>query len=266
MNQTTYKPVLSIQVYHTYFKDGMMRGLQFVPVSSSSIQFQQAGIVIKQTKNGFQLFARTDIELASLLAELQNNHGITVFSFDITIQDPIFYNYTDLPLVGSVSFAFSSEDPRNKTEGAQTILHPSLHEGEATNQLGELHIAFDDLLALATNDAPASFAIAFDARPTQWCYYFLNASSHPLDGLEIANDAGIKFSDPVATDIENGDQALLMKSNVLIPLSDYGKYKFSFLNNGTIIIGYLPSPDASKINIAESDGVKWATSSIYIYL
>ncbi|HPE84214.1 MAG TPA: hypothetical protein PLV43_10900 [Aequorivita sp.] len=41
-----------------------------------------------------------------------------------------------------------------------TILHPRLYEGKATSQFGELHIAFDAILALATNDAPANFGNA----------------------------------------------------------------------------------------------------------
>ncbi|MEH6763081.1 MAG: hypothetical protein V7655_01170 [Aequorivita antarctica] len=266
MNQITYKPICSVQVFHSYFEDTLMRGLNFTPAGHFKEIIGQMGIVLKQTANGFQLFAPTDETVSSYLTQLNNTFGITAFDFDITVQDPLFYNYTDLPLDRMVSLSFSSADTQNETVGNQTILHPSLNERENSNLLGKLHIAFDDILALATNDAPIPFVISFTVRTTQWYYYFINTNSQPLDGLRIASDAGIQFSDPIDAVLPNGTKALLMTSNVLIPLSNYGKYRFNLLNNDKIIIKGLPTASPSQIGIDKSDGSQWATSSMYVYI
>lgn len=266
MNQTTYKSICSVQVFHSYFEDTLMRDIKFAPAGHFKEIIGQMGIVLKQTANGFQIFAPTDETVSSYLTELSNTFGITAFDLDITVQYPLFYNYTDLPLDRMVSLSFSSADTQNETVGNRTILRPSLNEREDSNLLGKLHIAFEDILAIANNDAPAAFAISFNARATQWCYYIVNRSSLPMNNLHIYSDADIQFSSPYDSVLPNGTKALLMTSNVLIPLSNYGKYRFNLLNNDKIIFKGLPNASPNQIGIDKSDGVQWATSSIYVYL
>lgn len=265
MNQTTYKSILYIQSFHNYFNDGILSGLEFVPAASLRPVFGQLGIFFKETTNGFRLFAPTEVAVASLLAEIQNTHGITAFDFDIKeTNDPFFINYTDLPLNRNPLLVFSSADPKNETIGDQTVLHPSFHEKENASLLGQLHIAFDDMLALLTNDAPVPFAISLKARATQWNYYFVFGNSQPLDVLRIFSDTGIQFSAPVDAFIANGKKAHLMTSNVLIPLSEYSKHNFELKFDGNTI--NLPTASAHLIEIVENDGAKWATSPIYVHI
>ncbi len=264
MNQTTYKPICSLQVFHSYFEDTLMRGLNFAPAGHFKEIIGQLGIVLRQTANGFQLFAPTDEAITSFLAQLSNTHGTTSFDFDITNQDPLFYNYTDLPLGRMVSLSFSSADTQNETVGNQTTFHPSLNESEDTNFFGKLHIAIDDIMALATHDAAVSFAISFTARATQWRYYFINHTSLPMNNPHIVNDADIQFSGPYDSVLPNGEIAQLMTSTVLIPLSNFRKYDFELKFDDITI--KLPIASSDRIEIVERDGAQWATSSIYVYL
>ena len=114
MNQTTYKPILSIQVFNTYFKNAIIRGLQFVQTSSLNAVLKQVGIFIHFIANGIQLFAAAEMSVAYLLAKIQNTQGITAFNFNITVLDPYFYNYTDVPLNRNVSLVFPVHSPRIK--------------------------------------------------------------------------------------------------------------------------------------------------------
>ncbi len=262
MNQTTYKSICSVQVFHSYFEDTLMRAIEFTPTGHFKEIIGQLGIVLRLTENGFQLFSPTEETITSFLAQLSNTHGITAFDFDITINDPKFYNYTDLPIGRIVSF--SSADPQNETIGDQTVLHPSLHEREDTNLLGNLHIAIDDILSLASNDAPITFAISFSARATQWCYYIINDSLLPVDNLHIVSDADIQFSDPIEVVMPNEAKALLMTSNVLIPLSNSRKYDFELKFDETTIP--LPIAGSDRIYMVERDGAQWAVSKLYIYI
>jgi hypothetical protein len=242
----------------------MLRAIQCNPVGDFKEIIQRSGMVLRQSENGFQLYAPTDESISSYLEQLSNTYGITAFHFDITVEDYEFYNYTNLPLDRAVSFSFSSADPQNNTHGALTNLHPSLEEVGDNNQLGKLHIAFSDMFVLTTIDAPVAFAISFTQRATQWHYYLIISNLLDLYNLRIVNDDGFTFDVPTDAVLPNGGKALLITSNVLIPLNDYNKYNLELIFDEQRI--KLPNASAAQIGMFEIEGAQWATSDIYVYL
>ncbi len=49
MNQTTYKPICSVQVFHSYFEDTLMRAIEFTPTGHFKEIIGQMGIVLRLT-------------------------------------------------------------------------------------------------------------------------------------------------------------------------------------------------------------------------
>jgi len=86
----TFSHLLTIQLKHRYFRDGLFRPIEFNFNEDTSKLINDLGIIIKPFIGGFNLLA-TDPEL------LDSVPDIKPLQFHIFCKDPLYINYTQLP-------------------------------------------------------------------------------------------------------------------------------------------------------------------------
>ena len=265
--QTNYNVLFSIQVFHSYFKNSTGSFLQVSPDSSTKTLLQAYGLVFRAGNSGFDMYANAHETGIDLLEQLYLSSGINSFNFDITTHDPMFHNYTELPLGFQGLLSYSSDDGSNQLENENTtLLHTRMVDAQNERKLGTLKIRFDDIKKQLNSNVQAHYTIRFAARSTLWQYYVVNQSDLNLEGMRIKSLAGIQFDGPVAVSVPNGQKAFLFTSKTFIPLSEYAMYKFDLITDAGLIISVLPTPGPANLSFTVVNGVKKACSPVYLYL
>lgn len=267
MNPSNYILILSVSISHSYFHEKIDSSLKFQPSALSKALMSRFRIVFRQSKNGLELYGPAGESIEVILEAISHATEITSFDFDFNSSDPNFYVYTELPIDWAGQLVYSSDNELNRTENEHIILYPSFIERQNETRLGQLRIEFIDLLRLSNTGNPASFHISFNSRSTQWQYYIINKGPISSDTIYINNDADIQFDGPVTVTLQNGEEASLFTSKILIPLSDVPKHIFNLINNGgEIILRGLPQPNKQQISISENTGNTIVSSPMYVYI
>ena len=270
MINSNFKSVFTIQVWHSYFSDGVCKGLQFIPSELTKELVKRYGFLNRKTVNGFEWYANSTTPLLDYLNSITKATGQTCFEFDIVTNSQLFYTYTDIAQNWKGQFLYSSKQTVPNKEKNTLQLTPTLKEGNTT-VLGKLTLFFDDLTA-SENSKPAPYSIQFDARATQWQYYIINRSTKAENNLEIKGKTDITFSTPQEVSIASGEQALLFTSLSPITLQEKPIYKFNLVSTNStntklsnkIIYKGLPNPDPRNVAIVQN--INQLASPMYVYI
>lgn len=90
--QIPYRNIFNIKLKHAYYKREVPRDLALVPFRGTSTLLRSLGIRIKQTQGTLAFFA------AQHSAEQLKNIKDKRFSFQLDNSNPIFINFTDIPV------------------------------------------------------------------------------------------------------------------------------------------------------------------------
>jgi hypothetical protein len=279
MIENKFNIVFSMQVLHSYFKEGICNSLLFTPAPATEKLIKRYGFKIRQKINGFDFYTNASSSITDFLTHIQQTTGDTFFEFEIHNTNPNFNIFTELPVnwMGQIQY---DTHTRVATTGAIIQLQAIFESKNAPPPFGNLKIQFDNLLALQTSNQLSQFEIQYHARATQWQYYIINTSAIPLENPMVKGKSDIQFVGPTNITIQTGQEALLFSSGEqFIPMSEIPTYKFDLINtinsqtttiknattSKTIFKG-LPNPNPGRIGTVEVNGEKKVTSPMYVYV
>jgi hypothetical protein len=281
MIQSNLQIAFTVSVLHSYFEEGVCNCLQFKPGAVTQALLKRFGFGIRNRVNGFDFYVNTRDTLGAFLNYISSSMHQDFFDFDIVTNNSNFTYFTSLPVnwVGQLVYDSNAAANTSAVNGLQ--LAESLTPPASPACLGKLTLWFDDILKLNTDKGAAQFIISYNARATQWQYFFINKSAVQLNNPAITGKTNIVFEGPENVTIKSGQQAILFSSgNQLIPLSQVPRYKFDLVNNPLssagdtagkrpapkIILKGLPNPDAGRIGRVSIDQTSQLSSPMYVYL
>jgi hypothetical protein len=106
-----YLKLFSVTCKHEYYADGLTRDLAIIPTPETQKRLQQLGLLVKHMNGGFHLFYSSREGEQHVLEKLIKPE---TFSFTIQNQNPLFYNFTAIPFIGSNAEALKSYHFRNR--------------------------------------------------------------------------------------------------------------------------------------------------------
>lgn len=278
--RTNYIPVLTLDVFHSYFERDICSCIQFIPDKDTTGLFKRFGFITRSRINGFGLYSNTSRPLQELFGYMASATGISFFDFDM-ITGPDFNLITEVSPDWNGQYSFDSSDNANRVEAGVTRLHAVLSEFNDGSPAGKLRIHYNDIIPHTGQADHAQFSIRFQARATQWKYYVINKSAIKLNDPVIKERTGIALQRPENVTTQDGQQALLFSSgDQLLALSDKPRLKFDLFTGSTagdkrssqkqaaakVIFKGLPCPDPSRIESCVIEGKKQLSSPMYVYI
>lgn len=276
MNSSNYKALFKISITHSYFANGVCRGLSFTPGSLTVQLLNRFTLKYRPVPDGFEWYADTKASAESFLKGLTQASGEFYFEFDMEAVES-FYSYTVMPGEGMQPLLYSSRKAKPQENGVN-LLTPETVAGTG-RIFGKLVIFFSDIIKLADKGLPAKFEIAFSAKQTQWQYYIINRSAIVVDNPAITGKPAVRFTGPAGVTSPSGEQAMLFTSgNTLLPLSEKPVYSFNLVsasgNNSQagdkpperIIYRGLPNPVPGHTGHAIGDDPGVLSSPMFVYI
>lgn len=279
MMETNYKPLLKVDVLHTYFQNGVCDKLRFSLTASDRSLQKRFGFLMRHQPNGFELYFNSRNEPGAMFDYISGKTGNHAFEFDIVNTDTYFSCFTELPAAWLGQLEYDSSVPLNREEQGRVILSPGFPTNDFIPRAGKIILHFNDILRLQKENGSAHFRIMFYARATQWQYYIINKSAIHFANLQISGNKDIEFGEPQKVKIQSGEEALLFSSgSALLPLSDVPKFRFNLINNVSVATGTdkrpvskiickgLPNPSPRQTETVSINGVKHLSSPMYVYV
>ena len=147
--QTSYAPLFKLSLHHDYFPAGNCPALSIVPTPETSRLMQQLGIRMVERDFGTEGFYADGAPAGGQLLQLD---APVQLSFSLRSKDPLFLNYTELPLLPYQKqthyftnlFASGSSETFLASGETTVPLRPATFT-ERANQPGEDISLFDEL-------------------------------------------------------------------------------------------------------------------------
>jgi hypothetical protein len=276
--KTNYNMFFELTAVHKYYESGKCECLTFEADPETTRLFKRYKLGMSMVAGHFRLynFGRS---LTDLLGSLTSISSRGYFEIDIVCNDPLFYNFTELPIGWAGSIEYNTADTSVPAANGPTQLNPTLAPRQQVNYAGKILINFTDLASL---QAAPQFYIDFTPRATQWQYYVINQSTVELSAPVIEDKQKNTFEGPQHVVTETGQPAMFFSSGeLLLPLSNWPQYKFNLLNRlppksqgastaGTtarVVFKGLPNPD--PVNVGQAilvNNRQQLSSPMYVYL
>ncbi|MBS0032287.1 hypothetical protein ACTJJ0_33760 [Chitinophaga sp. 22321] len=270
-----YEILTTIRYRHDFFQSSPWQGISLrVPVAAGK-QLLDADLVLKQQQTGCTLLYNTlgagKRDRADIL---QDNITLT---FEVVLNDPLFYNYTGIRAEHISSRCFVFGNAGRNTSG---MLHRQAYADVADLQAvdtppGVAAKPFGVLSLELNASLQENYEIRFPAQSTYWCYFLMSGQLSSLAHPVILDTNGVPcFSAPVLTTMPDMQQVPVLISNQPIPLSDRTTNFLKLADQypdekdkHKVIISPLPTPDPGRISAA---GRAWHTidktySEIFLY-
>ena len=269
MDTAGYQQIASINIHHSYFADGLCRGISFHPDENTSVLLQRLGFFFRSSKNGFGLYADA-ARLSKDIQAIEKNKPVWGhLHFEAAFQDPHFFRFTDLPNSSGENVLYVSQSPTSLPNNRIARLSVSFSAENDQAGKGALVIELTELLQYRSENGNAIFDFHFTAKSTQWNYVILNKEMLASSHLRIA-DHTFTFPRPLLVSLPNGKNAFLFSSGShRIAFADTTKNFFSLFDDGgqqtKTIIGHLPVADpGNQSTLPGVNGADPDASFIYI--
>ncbi|MEP5341087.1 MAG: hypothetical protein ABJL44_10845 [Algibacter sp.] len=274
MIKSSFSEIFSLEVLHSYYQGDICKGLSYNPILTSEDLMKRFSFKQRLTDTGFSFYTNSD-SIAQLLNYITHTTGETSFEFEVTTEDPHFYQFTDLPINQIGIIKYNSGSISSVSETNEIVLKSEFVPVLETNILFNITINFEDLIALNNKQDMTYYQIQFEARSTQWKYYILNNSAQFFGQLSINGTSEINFEGPEDVMLQNGENALLFSSgDALLALSEIPKYSFNLIsttkksdaNRSKIIFKGLPNPNPNTLEIVTDKATPLVASLMYVYI
>ena len=266
---SSYKKILAVNVYHTFYKDGLCKDVIYQPTAKTKNIFDRYGLKLKNSTTGFDLYLPSNLVLHSFLEYISRATPQTSFNFEIVTNTPQFYEFTNWPVNKDGYYFCSSSNVQMKEESKEFV--KVFKPQNSSKIVSEIEVRFQDF----KETSKAIFSLQFESRITEWNYLIVNQSNRYFEKLQIEGSTQIKFSDPETIILENGEKAISFVSNSSeIALHEIPQYKFNLTgiisNNGVkrtqIIYKGLPTPNLSIIKLIKEGKKNTVRSLMYVYI
>ena len=253
---SSFSKLVSVNLYHSYYKDNLLRDIEVVVDQETNTLLQSYGILIRAIDNGFSLIAKKEVKF-----EDDSFSGELKLKFGFRLKNSTFLNITNIPYSNNQKFVF-----RNTQDLSSEKLHPDEYVGEENIQnsdedglFGEIFLNlnsknqfFGSEMAGETLDE-LKYSIHFAAREVKFRYNFY--STEPLDDFEkyfITDEQNsFKMKKYDTRVLANGTFVYYFVLEDLVPVSQsysaklYLKKDDDFLSYFSI---FLPYPKPSTIS------------------
>jgi len=286
----SYSRLLSVQVEHSFFSDGVCRVLGFVPTDNTNMAIAQTGMVTRNTVNGIEVFYdETKADALQMHVSLPDEP--LSLGFKVITKDPLFWNYTE-PSVHKEGSILCFD---NRAVDVDTNSRLRLHSGEFVSEadfeklnspvLEGVFCLQDHLLtpifiiniltsendvralALEPTDAPKSYYIRFQARQSFWKYYLMGGLAKE-DVYVNDRDEHIEFVPEGEASLADNRVAVTFRSKTPLRIQERSKYHFqvrdSHSGGGRVLIRRLPVASAGQISREMIDGEPAFVSEMFI--
>jgi len=284
-----YLPLFSVEVEHGFFNDELWRDLRFVPSSITRALIDRAGMIIRKTVNGFELYydqSRTEA-LALFLADLEGEFS---FGFKVYVDDEEFKIYSEA-CSGNSDLLPYFDSEHGIPDEERIRLHPEKQVSDkdmlpiASEALSDLlsrrdwlvrpAFAFKIVIRRTGNGSlektletdPPRYFLRFGPRQTYWTYYLLGSFADMRASI-VDLDDGIGFEPPERVSLSDKRSALAFRSTVSIPLRQHSACRFQLRDVGSnrskILVRRLPVAAARQLNQQIINGKVVSVSEIYV--
>lgn len=243
---TRYLPLLSIAVSHEYL-GGMPLRLRFVPTAECAAVMQRAGLLLRPTPGGAELWCAAPAPDAPL-----------ALAFDVFSSDPQLQFCTAWPVARPLRFVGAGAESQLQ---AETLAG----SGAARGPLFSVEIAHPPGLA-----ACPVYRIALAARKMHWKYFFsgsLAGKALRIVDLDGGDDGqGVRFS---ASDWPATPDGAAYTSDAPLPMQRIPQQRLQLREEGgtgKVLIKRLPNADMEKLGKERGrDGQSMIVAEIYIH-
>lgn len=239
---TPIHPLANIQVQHEYFNKQKPSYLQILPTPACQQLMNRYGLRIRETVEGIEFYLiHTDLNA------IENLPTDRTFTFSISTEDQVFFNYTDLDWDGNSHLVFSNMEEASETQ----------NEDYSTLPYG-IYIELD--LNPSINQLPIEFQLSLNARSVLWEY---NIIGKDIEKIHIeSTNTDLAFMDPVEVNLPNGQLAQQLISKAVHKLQEKYPFQLNLIFDGTTINLPFPSPN----NLSKHPESGQLIVSSYIYL
>lgn len=284
-----YRPMFNISMEHSYFPNGKLSGVNFVPTVATSKLMHNVNLVSRRRPDGLTLFFNSEhLDALKLYASDENNPLRIEFQCEAEQQN--FQNFTTAPTLSSNKTLFfdssiADSQPVGKkylhaeefVSDAELIDRPAPASGHVSMadrnkpDLGMVSIRVSrselEQLATAGNEQYNDYAIRFKARETYWKYYLIGEANREGVYIRDVND-DIEFEYLGEEQVADGRMAKIFMTTRAIPMRDRAKPKLQLVitkNNRTkVLVSRLAVPTAKRINKVIHQDNELFVSEIYI--
>lgn len=284
-----YRSLFSVAVEHGFFSDELWRDLRFVPASATQTLIDRAGMIIRKSANGFELY-HDQSRSEALVLMLAESEGEFSFEFKVYVDDEAFKIYSEV-YTGSNDSVPYFDSELGVPDGERIRLHREKEVSDKDMQpigsealsgllsrrdwLVRPAFAFRVLFRPAGNrgleeileeESPRYF-LRFGARQTYWTYYLLGAfAGLPVSIVDL--DEGIGFEPLDRVSLSNKRTALAFRSKVEIPLRQHSACRFQLReigsNRSRILVRRLPVAAVRQLTRQSINGKVASVSEIYV--
>ena len=288
----SYRPLLKIEVEHSYFSANICRELRFTLTDNSARLLERAGCLVRQINAGLLLLH--DTAQTSTLRELTASvHEPFIVHWLVRASDALFSNYTARATHTPRALLMLDKTARVQDYQGNKPPHPSdsLVSADDSQRLGspwlcpllsrrERLLPPDFTMSVVVTAAdvgtmaqgPRQLVCCLQARATVWKYCFVGDwgnihEAEPLKVLDLAQ--AWQFDAAVDELLPNGQMALTVRSTECIPLQDRSDKRFQLRQqNGDtdkVLIKRLPLASPRYLSRETLGDVSTQVSEIYIY-
>lgn len=275
MLKSSFYKVFSLTVLHNYYTGDICKDITYAVSEESGGIINKYGFKVIITAVGFELYVDSKESLSNLLNYITTVTGETSFKFNATTLNPLFYQFTELPINQIGIIHFNTKHIGKVSEKNKLILIPDFRNTISASFLFQFTVRFEDIIKLNEEGKEADYEIKFEARTTQWKYYVVNNTGQYLGKLSIQDTSGIQFSGPEYVLLPNEQEAQLFSLiGDLLPFSEKPIYTFDLISNSMkngvertkIIFKGLPNSNPKEIAINEEVLPLEVASLMYVYV
>lgn len=284
-----FLPLFFIAAEHDYFSDGRWCDIRFVPTFDTQTLINKAGLLVRETANGIELYhdqSRTEA-LQLLLADTD---GALSFGFKVYVQDGTFKNYSEAFLCDPDALPYF-ESQHGVAEGDRIRLHRAKQVSgkdmvpiESTSLVDLLDwrdlylppaFALRVLFRPAQNKSlekslqaePPRYFLRFGSRKTYWMYYLLGAFANERANI-VDLDGAIDFELLDGVSLSDKRPTRAFRTNAAIPLQQRSACRFQLREagpgSGKVLVRRLPVAAATQVNRQTIGDKVVAVSEVYV--
>ena len=286
---SSYLPLFSLEVEHSYFPNDACRGLHIAPSAKSAHLLARSGCMLRATDRGVMVLF--DSSATEALRQRANDTLEPFFiHFLAHARDAAFANYTEGVFGSSQSILLLDSRRAVLDASGRYRLHAGASAGAADiRRLASARAAkalsqrerhdqphFVVSVRLCPADVPHAVQPAkryycrLQARATVWKYYLFGDLAAAQDDVQVVDlGQAFEFDAAVGERLPDGQSVLAVRSRAPIALQDRSPQRFQLRRRGAgadkVLIKRLPVASPSLIHRETLGGVPTWVSEIYVH-
>jgi hypothetical protein len=274
---TEYEILTQVRFNHRFFSSNKLECLTIKADANTEQLILKLGLLFKPFSNGFLiLYSAFNHDEKIDREKILDN---TILRFQLTLNDPYFFNYTNGDIKNGASSFYYFENNSNQQK---TFSNQNLHKEEYVSAIDTVNInefdqsffkkPFGVIDIQLHNDLQANYYINFKEKESYWRYIIMSDHLKKLQQPAIIGNSEV-FEGPTNVTLPNNQEAvsfvsvrpirLKQRPDQYFKLVDHYKEEESTFN---VLINALPVPDTRHMPlIIKNKNDEKYYSEIFIY-